>query len=177
MKRIIALVPFIALAACHHKEATLTKTVTPVRVAAVDTYQPKGGGRYSATILPGRQVTLSFRVAGLVQSIHQAYGRGLEPGDIVAAGTVLANVREEDYRHNTAQAQSQLPVITVPMNRADPFHERDATGWQLIDVRSGRPTLSYNLYNNENRVVGPNAKGNPEDRQYTARTTPPQKHY
>lgn len=90
---------------------------------------------------------------------------------------VMATAWPWPYPESYAQVQSQLPVITVPMNRADPFHERDATGWQLIDVRNGRPTLSYNLYNNENRVVGPNAKGNPEDRQYTARTTPPQKHY
>jgi multidrug efflux system membrane fusion protein len=35
-------------------------------------------------------------------------GRNLEPGDIVAAGTVLARLREEDYRIATAQSQSQV---------------------------------------------------------------------
>jgi hypothetical protein len=26
--------------------------------------------------------------------------------------------------------------ITIEMNRADPFFERDATGWQLINVQT-----------------------------------------
>ena len=39
------------------------------------------------------------------------------------------------------------------MNRADPFFERDATGWQMIDIETGRIALHYNLYNNENRTV------------------------
>ena len=41
-----------------------------------------------------------------------------------------------------------MPELTVPMNRADPFFERDATGWQFIDVHTGRVALKYNLYNN-----------------------------
>ncbi len=91
--------------------------------------------------------------------------------------SVMATAWPWPYPESYAQAESHLPVLTVPMNRADPFHERDATGWQLIDVHTGRPTLKYNLYNNENRIVGPNDKGVPEDRTYAKRTTPPQKHY
>jgi len=108
MKRTVLVIPFLLLAACHREGPTLEKPVTPVRVTAVDLYQPKGGGRYSASILPGRQVSLAFRVSGLVTDIHRIGSRGLEPGDIVAGGTVLARVREEDYRNSTAQAESQL---------------------------------------------------------------------
>ena len=79
-----------------------------MRVAAVAIYQPKGGGRYSASIMPGRQVTLAFRVSGIVTDIYRVGGRGLETGDMVAAGTILARIREDDYRNSTAQAQSQL---------------------------------------------------------------------
>ena len=57
-----------------------------------------------------------------------------------------------------------MPMLTVPMNRADPFFERDATGWQFIDVHTGRVELEYNLYNNTNRTVAWNpASGQPED--------------
>jgi RND family efflux transporter MFP subunit len=107
MKRIILSASLLALAACH-KEAASEQTVTPVKVAAVDLYQPKSGARYSASILPGRQVSLAFRVSGFVTDIHRVGNRGLEPGDIVSAGTVLAQVREEDYNNSSAQAQSQL---------------------------------------------------------------------
>jgi len=108
MKRTVIVIPFLLLAACHREGPKLEQPATPVRVTAVDLYQPRSGGRYSASIVPGRQVNLAFRVSGLVTEIHRIGSRGLEPGDIVAAGTVLAQVREEDYRNSTAQAQSQL---------------------------------------------------------------------
>ncbi len=107
MRRSIVALSFVFLAACH-KQPKLEKTVTPVRVIPVNVYQPKGGGRYSASIVPGRQVSLGFRVSGIVTGIYTLSGRGLVPGDIVQAGAVLAHLREEDYRNTTNQAQSQL---------------------------------------------------------------------
>src|SRR5215470_608031 len=97
MKRYIIIIPILVLAACHREAPKLEKTITPVRVTAVQMYQPKGGGRYSATIMPGRQVSLAFRVSGIVTATHRIGGRGLEPGDIVSGGTILAKLREEDY--------------------------------------------------------------------------------
>ena len=108
MNRIVLVCPLLLLAACHHEAPKLEKTITPVRVTSVDLYQPKAGGRYSASIIPGRQVSLAFRVSGIITGLHQIGGRGLEPGDLVAPGTILARIREEDYRNTTAQAQSQL---------------------------------------------------------------------
>jgi len=73
-----------------------------------------------------------------------------------------------------------MPKLTVPMNRADPFFERDATGWQLIDIGSGRSTLNYNLYNNTNRVVAYDPKtGRPEDQAFQDpnRRIAPQEHF
>jgi RND family efflux transporter MFP subunit len=107
MKRIICIAPLIALVGCH-KQAAPDQTVTPVRVATVELHQPKAGARYSATILPGRQVSLVFRVSGFVTDLHQLGGRALEPGDIVTGGTVLARLRQEDYNNSSKQAQSQL---------------------------------------------------------------------
>ena len=107
MKPILLIASLLALTACHKQVAT-EQTVTPVRVAAVDMYQPKSGARYSASILPGRQVSLAFRVSGFVTDIRRLGGRGLEPGDIVTGGTVLARLREEDYSNSSAQAESQL---------------------------------------------------------------------
>ncbi|HTS26454.1 MAG TPA: efflux RND transporter periplasmic adaptor subunit [Bryobacteraceae bacterium] len=128
MKRSIAIIPFLLLAACRHEGPNLEKTLTPVRVAAVDLYQPKSVGRYSASILPGRQVSLAFRVSGIVTGVHQTAGRGLEPGDIVSAGTVLARLREEDYRNSTAQAQSQLDAAREAQKSARAqFAQADAS--------------------------------------------------
>jgi len=93
---------------------------------------------------------------------------------------VMATAWPWPYPQSYAQAQSQLPKLTVPMNRADPFFERDATGWQFIDMNSGRTTMRYNLYNNTNRTVAFNAAtGKPEDSQFqnTDAQIAPQKHY
>ncbi len=93
---------------------------------------------------------------------------------------VMATAWPWPYPQSYAQAASKLPKLTVPMNRADPFFERDATGWQFIDVENGRIAMDYNLYNNTNRTVAFNPNtGQPEDSNYQAsdRRIAPQIHY
>jgi multidrug efflux system membrane fusion protein len=107
MKSIVLILSLLALAGCH-KQPPLEKAITPVKVAPVDLYQPENGARYSASILPGRQVSLAFRLSGFVTGIQRVGTRGLEPGDIVRTGSVLAQLRAEDYQHSLAQAQSQV---------------------------------------------------------------------
>jgi len=68
----------------------------------------------------------------------------------------------------------------VQMNRGDPFFERDATGWQFIDVNSGRASMTFNLYNNATRTVAFDDKvGKPVDKTYQdeANRISPQIHY
>lgn len=70
--------------------------------------------------------------------------------------------------------------LTVPINRADPFFERDATGWQYIDVANGRVAAHYLLPENPVRTVAFDAKKNqPVDLQYQDEKsrTLPQNHY
>ncbi|MGB7932268.1 MAG: metallophosphoesterase, partial [Gammaproteobacteria bacterium] len=75
------------------------------------------------------------------------------------------------------QKESFLPKLTVPMNRADPFFERDATGWQFIDMASGDVAVSYQLPDNANRTVSfDRKKGEPVDTVYqpAEKRIPPQ---
>ena len=84
------------------------------------------------------------------------------------------------YPSTYRQQASYLPKLTVDMNRADPFFERDATGWQFIDVHSGRADVNYILPGNTNRrVVFDEKAGHPVDIQYQdpARHIPSQKHF
>jgi len=93
---------------------------------------------------------------------------------------VMATAWPWPYPESYAQAQHHMPKLTVPMNRADPFFERDATGWQFIDVHTGRVAMRYNLYNNTNRTVSFNAEtGQPEDSAFQDqdRRIEPQVHY
>ena len=93
---------------------------------------------------------------------------------------VMATAWPWPYPQSYAQAKQALPKITVPMNRADPFFERDGTGWQFVDLNTGRIVMEYNLYNNTSRVVAFNpATGQPEDRafQSPSKRIPAQTHY
>ena len=111
------LLPFltsaILLASCHRQQLTLDKNVTPVRLTAVDSFSPAGGQRYSASILPNRQVNLAFKVNGFVESLYQINGadgrpRGVDIGDVVKQGTTLARVRTQDYQLQVSQVQGQV---------------------------------------------------------------------
>lgn len=84
------------------------------------------------------------------------------------------------YPSTYTQKASYLPKLTVEMNRADPFFERDATGWQFIDVHTGRSDVNYLLPDNQNRTVAYNEKaGHPVDQTSgtKATRTAAQKHY
>ena len=82
----------------------------------------------------------------------------------VAFNSVMSTAWPWPYPSTYAQAESHLPILTVPMNRADPFDERDATGWQFMNLHSGRVDLSFNLYGNDSRKVVWNERTDqPED--------------
>jgi Icc protein len=94
--------------------------------------------------------------------------------------SVMATAWPWPYPETYAQAQPNFPSITVPMNRGNPFFERDATGWQSVEAGDGRLTVRYKIHENADRVVGYNpATGQPEDRDYQdpARRIPAQTHY
>jgi len=94
--------------------------------------------------------------------------------------SVMATAWPWPYPQSYAQAEVKWPSITVPMNRADPFFERDATGWQFVDMGSGRAMMEFNLSNNTSRRVGfDKATGKPQDDVYQdpAKRIPPQTHY
>jgi multidrug efflux system membrane fusion protein len=117
MKRLTLVFFTLFLLSCNRETANLEKSPTPVRLSAVETYKPSQGQRYSASVLPNRQVNLAFRVNGFVESIYQVRGadgklRSVDIGDVVKAGTVLASVRSKDYELQVSQAQGQLKQAT-----------------------------------------------------------------
>jgi len=83
------------------------------------------------------------------------------------------------YVNTYSQLPNKMPALTVPMNRADPFKERDGTGWGHIELPAGI-VHHYELWENPARVVQktPGMK-QPEDTQYQSpgKRIPPQKHY
>lgn len=124
-----------------------------------------------ALLKPFRKVTV------LYGHVHQIQYNQIGS---ISFNSVMATAWPWPYPQGYAQADSHLPVLTVPMNRADPFFERDATGWQWINLWTGHVDLHYQLSDNQNRTVAYDAKaGHPVDTAYQepARRIPPQSHY
>ncbi|MCL4470651.1 MAG: metallophosphoesterase [Gammaproteobacteria bacterium] len=93
---------------------------------------------------------------------------------------VMATSWPWPYPSTYTQAEQYLPKLTVPMNRADPFFERDATGWQFINLATGNADVHYNLSSNTSRTVSFNTRtGQPEDEAYQPadKHIPPQTHF
>lgn len=111
------------LAACSEVQGSTTPPPRPVRVADVRTQETKGHIRYSVSIQPYEQVAIAFKSGGYVDEVLQradADGRlrALQPGDHVNAGTVLARVREADYRERVTQAESSLRELEAALMKA-----------------------------------------------------------
>lgn len=96
----------------------------------------------------------------------------------IAFNSVMSTAWPWPYPSTYAQGPSYLPKLTIEMNRADPFFERDATGWQMINVHTGRADFHFQLPNNENRIVAYNEDTQqPEDTKYQHKKIPSQQHY
>jgi len=124
-----------------------------------------------AMLKPFRKVTV------LYGHVHQIQYNQI--GNI-SFHAVMATAWPWPYPESYAQAASHFPELTVPMNRADPFFERDATGWQFVNVHTGNVDMRYQLPNNKDRTVAFNTKtGRPEDQKYQdpKNRRPPHVHY
>jgi 3',5'-cyclic AMP phosphodiesterase CpdA len=78
------------------------------------------------------------------------------------------------------QKLNMVPKMTVFMNRADPFHERDATGWSQVTIDDGRASQHFDLWENNSRTVRFDERpGHPVDAKYQdpSKRIPPQSHY
>jgi 3',5'-cyclic AMP phosphodiesterase CpdA len=84
------------------------------------------------------------------------------------------------YPVSYAQQPNAIPKMTVFMNRADPFHERDATGWSQVTMENGRASQYFELWKNTARTVRYDEKlRQPYDDKYQdpSKRIPPQTHY
>ena len=109
---IVALVGASSVSGCS-KAKSAEKAATPVKVDAVQSHSASSGARYSASIVPGSEVELSFSVGGFLDRIAQVRGvdgrlRKIQQGDLIPRGLVLGSVRTKDYSVKVDQASGQL---------------------------------------------------------------------
>ena len=117
---------------CHEPTQVAAKSTTPVHVVDVTLYAPSEDLRYSASVLPFAEATLSFKSAGYVTEIKQVMGadgrrRDIGSGDYVSRGTVLAQIRHQDLKNNLDQATATLSLAQAQYVEATKDYERAKT--------------------------------------------------
>jgi RND family efflux transporter MFP subunit len=116
-------------AGCQGESKPVEKAPTPVAVTAVEQFVSNDGANYSASLVPYTQVSLAFKSAGYVTNILQRPGadgrvRNVQQGDYVKKGTVLATVRQDDYRHSVEQYAGQVEQAKAGAQKAQQDFDR-----------------------------------------------------
>jgi len=144
------LVILLWLGGCAEKKPA-EKTPLPVTVSVAELYSGGTKSPYSATIVANVQVSLAFKSAGYVTDVLQVKSpaggmRYVDLGDWVKRGTVLATVREDDYRNALQQAEGQLSQVQAAALKAQQDFARaqalmDANALTQTDYDSAKAQL------------------------------------
>jgi len=118
-----------AMTGCHRDTQIAAKPPAPVRLAEVILYASPEGLRYSASIVPFAQASLSFKSSGYVTNVHQVVGadgrrRDVGAGDYVVRGAVLAQIRQQDLKNQVDQAEAQVSQATAQHVQAGQDYDR-----------------------------------------------------
>ena len=130
LKAAAALLVLIAGASgCQQPTNVAAKSSIPVRLADVALDSSSESLRYSASVLPFAEATLSFKSPGYVTEIRQVMGadgrrRDIGPGDYVSRGTVLAQIRHQDLKNQLDQAAAMLSQAQAQHVQATLDYER-----------------------------------------------------
>jgi len=108
---------------CSREEVTASADPLPVRVTTAAPISAVSGLRFAASIEPVSTVALAFKSGGYVERILQVNGpdgkfRNVEEGDWIARDTVLAVVRQNEYRNSVEQATQALARIQAELDDA-----------------------------------------------------------
>jgi multidrug efflux system membrane fusion protein len=124
-----ALVLTVVATGCGQPTKVAPKSPTPVHLADVAMYSSSEGLRYSASVLPFAEATLSFKSAGYVTGVKQvasAYGRrrNIGAGDYVPRGAVLAQIRHQDLKNQLDQAEAAVSQAQAQHIEASQNYDR-----------------------------------------------------
>lgn len=114
---------------CQQPTKVAAKSPTPVHLAEVALYSSSEGLRYSASVIPFAEATLSFKSAGYLTAIKQVVGadgrrRNVGQGDYVPRGTVLAQIRHQDLKNQLDEAAAALTQAEAQHVQANLDFER-----------------------------------------------------
>jgi multidrug efflux pump subunit AcrA (membrane-fusion protein) len=134
-----------ALSACGADEPPATEPL-PVTVATVGT---TGGdlkeARYGGAIEADASVDVAFRMSGVVEAVTMVRGadgrfRTLQDGDLVRRGTVLARLRQNEFRDQVSDAEASLQQAQADYERAAQLYENRSVSKAEYDAAYARYT-------------------------------------
>jgi RND family efflux transporter MFP subunit len=136
------------LVACQSRPKQVEKPPTPVKVAEVEIYTAGSGARYSATIIPRTQVELAFKVDGYVDALQKVRGvdgqvRDLQEGDRIAAGAVLARVRQGEYQVKFKEAESQALEARSAIDASKSQYQEALSGIESSKAQLAEAEATY----------------------------------
>lgn len=106
---------------CHKQQTE--QTSVPVKVKTLEPEQVSVSSRFSGSVEPLQTTDLAFKLSGTVQSLYRPPGlnRDVQVGDVLAKGTVIAELDEGDLRRAQESAaarvaQLQARVMTAREN-------------------------------------------------------------
>lgn len=136
---VLLLAAALALGGCD--KPVPVEIITPVKVQKVGTSGTDSSLTYSGQIVPDTSLDLAFSADGYIVEIAQREGingkpRLIQPGDLVAAGEVLARVDDEKYRDRVATAQANVEIASAAFLKAQQDWSR-ATALKETDSITG----------------------------------------
>src|SRR5262249_55794653 len=113
-----------ALCGCHAEAKPAAKSLTAVKVRAVENANAASGARDSADTGQACRVDLAIKDSSYVETAAKAKGldgrlRLLQEGDRVAKGTELARIRPADYAHKLNEARAALAEANAAKEQAE----------------------------------------------------------
>ena len=134
------------LAGCGDAPPAVEPVVRPVRTVTVRATNARQVRTFSGVARPGAESTLSFRVAGVIASV------GVEVGDRVPAGAVVAALDPVDYEIGVQeaeaglrQAQAQAENARALLRRTMNLYENDNASPTDLDAATAQAASSAAL--------------------------------
>ncbi|HEX4355847.1 MAG TPA: efflux RND transporter periplasmic adaptor subunit [Polyangiales bacterium] len=125
----VALITVAACCACHPQPEAAGKSLTVVKVRAVESSSAAASARYAADIEPASRVDLAFKVSGYIDTLAHVKGvdgkpRALQEGDRVTRGMELASIRKQEYANKLSEADAGLAEAVAAREQAELDFER-----------------------------------------------------
>lgn len=126
----------VALGGCskqpgHEPEKYLVRAAV---AESLDNVPSNGEASYIAIVKFDHETDLNFKVGGIVSVIGPSAGTDWDEGTPVKAGTVLAELKQSDFRNSLDSARARAELADKTLKRFRTLRLKDAISQQELDV-------------------------------------------